>query len=100
MASSGWVADRFAAAPPDSAAKFRWRRAHGHGEGLRHWERARAGSERHVGLSHGHDIDAEAPEGADHGRAAQWRCKLAPMSNRAKTRATNREIGARGGCSH
>jgi hypothetical protein len=54
MASSGWVADRFAAAAPDSAAKLHRRRAHGHSEGLGHQEKAQAGSGRHDGLSRGH----------------------------------------------
>jgi hypothetical protein len=79
--------------------KFRRRRAHGHGEGLGQWERAQAGSRRHDGLSRGHDTGAEAPEDADHSGVAQRRRELAPVSNRAKTKATNGEIGAQGGCS-
>jgi hypothetical protein len=99
MASSGWVADQFAVAPPDSVAMFRRRQAHSHEEGLGHWVRAQAGSGRHSILSRGHDTGVEAPEGADHSGAAQHRRELAPARNHAQTRAINREIGARGGCS-
>jgi hypothetical protein len=55
MASSGWVADRF-------AAKFHQRQGHDHSESLGRWERAQAGSRRLGGPSHGQDAGAEAPK--------------------------------------
>jgi hypothetical protein len=99
MASSNWVADWFTTVPPDSAAKFHRRRAHGHDEGLGHWERVQAGSGRHDRLSCGHDTGVEALEGADRGGAAQRQRELAPTSNCADDRAVTREIRAWGGCS-
>jgi hypothetical protein len=36
-----------------------------------------------------HNTGTRASEGVDHDGAAQWRCELAPASNRMKDRATN-----------
>jgi hypothetical protein len=99
MASSDWFANRFAVAPPDSTAKLRRRRAHGHSESLGHWEKAQAGSGRHDELSCGYDTGAEAPDGANRGGAAQRRRRLASASNYADTRAITGEIMAWEGCS-
>jgi hypothetical protein len=41
---------------------------------------------------HRHDTGAGAPKGTDRGGAAQRRLRIAPVSNRTKDRATNREI--------
>jgi hypothetical protein len=42
MASLGWGCRATRGGAPDSAAMFRWRQGHDHGEGLGHWERTQA----------------------------------------------------------
>jgi hypothetical protein len=69
-----------------------------HGGALGAWGKTRARSGRHGELGHGHNAGMGAPEGAEHGRVTQRRRGPTPASNRAKTRAVNREIGAQGGC--
>jgi hypothetical protein len=44
-------------------------------------------------------VGTTTPEGAEHGGVAQRWSRPTPASNRVKTRAINREIGAQGGCS-
>jgi hypothetical protein len=76
-------------APPDPTAKFRRRRGHNHDEGLGHCERAQASTGRHSGLSRGHDIGAEAPEGTIYnGGARRWGTST-PASDCACTGAGN-----------
>jgi hypothetical protein len=95
---SGWRV-LGAAVPLDLTAGSRWRR----------WEQPRQGfrylgkNSAHLGQSsehdHGHNASAEAPEGAEHDGMVSWQHKSTPASNRAKTRAINREIGVQRGCS-
>jgi hypothetical protein len=63
-----------------------------HGRALGDWEKAQARSGRHGRLNHGHNAGAGAPEGAERGRVAQQRRKLAPASNYADTSAVTGEI--------
>jgi hypothetical protein len=97
-ARSRWLV-LITAAPLVSAVRSRRRRGHGHDEGLGDWGRTRAHSGQHGGLNRGHNAGAGALEGAERGGVARRRHELAPTSNRAKTRATNRKIRAWGGCS-
>jgi hypothetical protein len=71
----------------------------GHDRALGTWGRSLACSGRHGEHDRGNNASAEAPEGAEHVGMAPRRRGSTPMSNRAKTRAINREIGAWGGCS-
>jgi hypothetical protein len=80
----------------DLAARSRQRRGDDHDGVLGAWEKTRARSRRHGELDRGHNTGAGAPEGAEHGGVAQRRRGPTPSSNRAKTRAVNREIGGAG----
>jgi hypothetical protein len=87
------------AAPLVSTVRSRRRRGHNHDKALGDWEKTRAHLGRHGGLNCGHNAGAGAPKGAERGGMAQRWCGFAPTGNRAKTKATNGEIGAHGGCS-
>jgi hypothetical protein len=63
-----------------------------HGRALGTWGRTRSRSGRHGEHDRGHNAGVGAPEGAERGGVAQRRCGYTPASNRAKTRAINREI--------
>jgi hypothetical protein len=70
-----------------------------HGRALGTWGRTQAHSGQSSEHDRGHNASAKAPEGVERGgMVPRWR-EYTPMSNRAKTRAINREIGARGGFS-
>jgi hypothetical protein len=71
----------------------------GHGRALGTWGRTRSHSRQSSDHDLGHNASAEAPEGAECGGMVPRRRESTSASNRAKTRAINREIGARGGCS-
>jgi hypothetical protein len=85
--------------PLDLAVGSHWRR----------WERPRQGFRylgknlAHLGQSskhdRGHNASVEALEGAERDGMVPWRHESTPASNRAKTRAINREIGVQRGCS-
>jgi hypothetical protein len=49
--------------------------------------------------AHGHNASAKAPDGIERSGMVPRRRESTPTSNRAKTRAINKEIGVRGGCS-
>jgi hypothetical protein len=71
----------------------------GHGRALGTWGRTQAHSGQSGEHDRGHNASAEAPEGTEHDRMVPRLRESTQASNRAKTRAINREIGARGGCS-
>jgi hypothetical protein len=71
----------------------------GHGRSLGTWERTRAHSGKFGKHDRGHNASAKAPKGAERGGMVPRRRESTAASNRAMTRAINREIGARGGCS-
>jgi hypothetical protein len=99
MASSGQVPRSPAVAPVASTAEAHRRRGVSVLRPAGTSGRAQGGSRECGEHNHGHNIGTRASEGADRGGAAQQRCGLAPSSNRANDRATNREIRAWGGCS-
>jgi hypothetical protein len=70
-----------------------------HDRALGTWGRTQAHSGQSGEHGRGHNASAEAPEGAKRGGMVPWRRESTPASNRVKTRAINREIGAWGGCS-
>jgi hypothetical protein len=70
-----------------------------HGRALGTWGRTRARSGRDAEHDRGQNASTGEPEGAERGGVAQQRRGSTLASNRAKTRAINREIGAQGGCS-
>jgi hypothetical protein len=70
---------------------------HGMAQGT--WERTRAHSGQSGEHDRGHNASAEALEGVEHGAMVPRRHESTPASNRAMTRAINKEIGARRGCS-
>jgi hypothetical protein len=60
--------------------------------------RTQVRSGRHGEHNRGHNANAEAPEGAEHGGKAPQQRKPTLVSNCVTTRTINGEIEARGGC--
>ena len=70
----------------------------GNDRALGAWGRAQARSGQSGEHDRGHNASTEAPKGAERGGMVPWRRESTLASNRAKTRAINREIGVLGGC--
>jgi hypothetical protein len=97
LARSGWRV-LGAVAPLELATgshRRRWERPR---QGSRYLGRTRAHSGQSGEHDRGHSASAEAPEGVERSGMVPRRRESTPASNRAMTRAINREIGAQGGC--